>query len=117
MGDHEKETLKLTIEFDGGESPVDDILMWHLPAMIQMFRSKARDYASDDMFFTADFLGSRGQFAELWRKVGKLKRCMWDDKDMQHEQVDEILSDLFGHVMLAMDYVTADAIKRKYGQK
>jgi len=95
-------------------SPVDSLLMQHLPDLVQMFRSKARDYGSRG-HFTADALGSRGQFAEIWRKVGKLKRCMWDGKDMQYEQTDEILADLFGHIMLAIDYNEADAMAKKYG--
>ena len=95
------------------ESPVDSLLIQHLPHVVQMFRSKARDYGSG-RHFTADALGARGQFAEIWRKVGKLKRCMWDGKDMAYEQTDEILADLFGHIMLAIDYNEADSVANKY---
>ena len=102
----------LIISFEE-ESPVDSLLIEHLPHVVQMFRNKARDYGSDN-HFTADALGARGQFAEIWRKVGKLKRCMWDGKSMKYEQSDEILSDLFGHIMLAMDYVKTDAVAKKY---
>lgn len=107
----------LVISLDGGESPVDEMLVRHLPHMVALFRSKARDYASSDSFFTADVLGSRGQFAEIWRKVGKLKRCMWDNQDMKYEQVDEILADLFGHIVLGMDYINGESIRSKYKSK
>lgn len=96
------------------ESPVDALLIQHLPHIVQMFRSKARDYGSD-AHFTADALGARGQFAEIWRKVGKLKRCMWDEKEMEYEQTDEILSDLFGHIMLAIDYNELQCVAKQYG--
>lgn len=102
--------IKLT-----GDSPVDELIQRYLPDMIELFRSKARDYESEGTF-AADMLGSRGQFAELWRKIGKLKRCMWDGKPMAHEQPAEILADLFGHIMLATDYVTrndAEIVTRK----
>ena len=95
------------------ESPVDSLLIMHLPHIVALFRSKARDYGGDN-HFTADSLGARGQFAEIWRKVGKLKRCMWDGQQMKHEQADEILADLFGHIMLAIDYVEGEAIVNKY---
>ena len=95
------------------ESPVDGLLRQHLPHVVQMFRSKARDYGSNG-HFTADALGARGQFAEIWRKIGKLKRCMWDGEDMFYEQTDEILADLFGHITLAIDYNEADAVAEKY---
>lgn len=95
------------------QSPVDSLLIQHLPHIVQMFRNKARDYGTDN-HFTADALGARGQFAEIWRKVGKLKRCMWDGESMRYEKTDEILADLFGHIMLAIDYNEADAVAKKY---
>lgn len=94
-------------------SPVDDLLIKHLPHMVALFRSKARDYSSDNSF-TADVLGARGQFAEIWRKVGKLKRSMWDGRTMEFEQTEEILEDLFGHIMLAIDYSTVEKKVDKY---
>ena len=95
-----------------GPSPVDELLAERLPKVVELFRSKARDYAGNS-HFTANALGARGQFAEIWRKVGKLKRSMWDGESMAFEQTDEILADLFGHIMLAISYNEAEAIEKK----
>lgn len=109
---------KLVINFSGESTHVDEILRQHLPDMVDLFRRKARDYSTTyDSYFAADTLGARGQFAEIWRKVSKLKRCMWDREDMDFEQTDEILSDLFGHIMLGIDYVTAEALRKRYKQR
>ena len=61
--------------------------------------SKAADYGD-----TGDHLGIKGQYAELWRKIGKLKGPMWEDRQLTHEQPVEILQDLIGHCIKAIDY-------------
>ena len=81
------------------------ILTEVLPVLLENFLSKNADYASSGDFNTSELLGSRGQFAELWRKIGKLKGPMWDGKDLNHEQVDEILEDFCGHVLLALLFI------------
>lgn len=73
------------------------ILVDQLPDWIDEFARKNADYGD-----TSNHLGARGQYAELWRKVGKLKRVMWDGKDLNFEQADEILRDLIGHCFLAL---------------
>ena len=50
----------------------------------------------------ADFLGIKGQFAELWRKIMPLKRAMWDGEKLTREQPPEIIKDLIGHCLLAL---------------
>ncbi len=96
---------------DFGNSPADEIIARHLPGMVEMFRQKSRDYQTDS-FGTHEVLGAKGQFAELWRKMGKLKRSMWDDQPMQFENTEEILFDLFGHIMLAVDLVKRNGSKK-----
>jgi hypothetical protein len=97
----------VTLAWDDGrgDSPVDGLLERHLGPAIALFRTKARDYGERSGIFTADLLGSRGQFAEIWRKVPKLKKGMWDEEPLENESVTEILQDLIGHCLLALDYL------------
>lgn len=74
-----------------------------LPAVLESFFAKNADYGE-----TSDSLGVAGQFAELWRKIGKLRGPMWEGKVMCFEQPDEIVSDLIGHCLLTLLYM-ADA--------
>lgn len=87
-----------------------------VPEWIQHQRLKAEDYNSkkslDDfgigipqVFENADVLGIPGQFAEIWRKIWKLKKGMWDGADLVGESVREILLDLIGHCFLAIDMI------------
>ncbi len=96
----------VTIGWDDGrgDSPVDGLLERHLGPAIALFRTKARDYGERSGIFTADLLGGKGQFAEIWRKVPKLKKGMWDEEDLENESVPEILQDIIGHCLLALDY-------------
>lgn len=58
--------------------------------------------ANADYGETYESLGAAGQFAEIWRKVPKLKRAMWDGKTLNREQPREVLMDLIGHCFLAI---------------
>jgi hypothetical protein len=55
----------------------------------------------------ADETGLAGQWADLHRKVRKLKRAMWEgDEDyLEREGMREILMDLAGHVFLALELI------------
>lgn len=90
-------------EFD---SPVDDLLRQHLYPAIELFRRKAKDYSEADGFFTADHLGAAGQYGDLFRKMPKLKKSMWDKQPLNGEQPVEILQDFLGHVLLAIGYLS-----------
>jgi hypothetical protein len=76
---------------------VNDIL----PEVIELYLSKSRDYGGNVMDMLK--LGPKASFVDLWRKVGKLKRAIWDEQPMVGEQPDEILSDLVGHVLIILD--------------
>lgn len=66
--------------------------------------AKAKDYNSDaEGIEPADVLGLKGQFADIWRKIWKLKKALWDGKELTGEQPREILLDLIGHCFLAID--------------
>lgn len=68
----------------------------------ELFIRKSRDYGK-----TGDSLGARGQFADMWRKFGKIKHQVWDhpEKVVHFEGVKEILKDLIGHSILFLDYL------------
>lgn len=67
---------------------------------IQLFDQKNREYGSENAFV----LGSAGQFADIWRKIGKLKTALWDKKPEQltSEGTEEIIHDLMGHLFLTL---------------
>lgn len=67
---------------------------------ISMFIIKSRDYGE-----TADGLGSRGQFADIWRKVGKLRNLVWEGKQAQFEKPYEVVQDLVGHSILFLQFL------------
>lgn len=81
---------------------VDEIL----PEVLAGFLAKNADYGD-----TSFDLGVAGQYAELWRKVGKLKGAMWEGKELEFEQVDEIISDLIGHCLLSLYFIKQEQFK------
>jgi hypothetical protein len=54
---------------------------------------------------TSDHLGARGQYADMWRKMGKLKHTLWDGNEPVGEGIEEMLQDLIGHCLLTIDYL------------
>lgn len=54
---------------------------------------------------TGYVLGARGQYADMNRKMGKLKHTLWDGNPAVGEPVREMLMDLIGHCALAIDYL------------
>jgi hypothetical protein len=72
-----------------------------LPKVMELYLGKSRDYGGNVMDMIK--LGPKASFVDLWRKVGKLKRALWDDQPMVGEQADEILMDCVGHVLITLD--------------
>lgn len=98
------------ISFSGDESDqLHDILAEHLPDMLDLFIKKNAEYGSGEQS-SGTYLGARGQFADIWRKIGKLKIGLWDGNEAQltTESVDEILRDMIGHCFLALQLRAAD---------
>ena len=58
----------------------------------------------------ADETGLAGQWADMFRKVRKLKRALWEGETgyLTTETVGEILDDLLGHVLLAKEMLARD---------
>jgi len=65
---------------------------------LEEFARKARDYGNEDEFN----LGLAGQYADMSRKFKKLRRAMWDGKELTGEQPAEILHDLIGHAWITL---------------
>lgn len=68
-----------------------------LPSLVQRLQSKAEDYGNVFME-----LGLGGQYSDMHRKMHKLKQAMWEGKHLKGEQPDEILSDLFGNILISL---------------
>lgn len=85
-----------------------------LPLWLKGFERKSRDYNSLKTGWEPhEVLGVKGQFADLWRKVGKLKKALWDDEPLEGEQPLEIIDDLISHLFLTRDLlIRAEAEQR-----
>ena len=71
--------------------------------VLSRFNEKNRDYGD-----TSYALGVKGQYADMHRKMGKLKRGLWDGLELQQEGSEEILADLVGHALLTLDFLSFD---------
>lgn len=71
-----------------------------LSDVVALLREKNKDYGDN-----AVALGVKGQFSDIWRKIGKLRTALWDGKELQGEQPEEILMDLIGHCLLTIDLI------------
>lgn len=67
---------------------------------LQKFWEKNQGYGD-----TGYVLGARGQYADMNRKMGKLKHTLWDGHEAIGESMEEMLSDLIGHAGLTIDYI------------
>jgi len=67
-----------------------------LPPLVENFLMKSGDYGEDGF----QELGARGQYSEIHRKVKKIKRVLWDGEELKHESVEEVVADLFGHILI-----------------
>jgi hypothetical protein len=60
-----------------------------------MWREKRGDYG--DAFME---LGDKGQFSEIWRKVYKLKRSVWEGYELHGETPEQIAMELIPHCLM-----------------
>jgi hypothetical protein len=72
-----------------------------VPEWQVQFAGKNADYGAE----SAAILGAAGQYADMNRKMTKLKRSLWDGEDLTGEQPREILLDLIGHCFLTIDMI------------
>jgi hypothetical protein len=85
----------------------DEIQPSRLIEWAMLFIKKQKDYGDG-----ADDLGQAGQYAELHRKITKLRRAMWEGIPLENEPVREVLMDLIGHCFLAMMYTDRPRFQR-----
>lgn len=71
-----------------------------LPSVLDSFVVKNADYGD-----TADFLGAKGQFADINPKFWKLKKALWDGETLHGESLEQILADLIGHCLLTLYFL------------
>ena len=66
----------------------------------ELFLHKNRGYGN-----TAEYLGAKGQFSDIYRKVGKLKHTLWDGNEPVGESIEEMCMDLIGHCALTIHFL------------
>lgn len=79
-----------------------------LPAFAQKFVEANKHYGPGN----ANVLGPAGQFADIWRKIGPLRRSLWDGRELTREQPEEICLDLIGHLLLTVDMLREGVDRR-----
>lgn len=78
---------------------------------LRLFVRRNREYGD-----TANILGPKGQFADIHRKVAKLKNILWDENVAPQdvtESPEEIMMDLIGHCLLGIQMMRESP--RNYG--
>lgn len=74
-----------------------DIADYLIPEWWMQFKAKNNEYGTHD-----DDLGMRGQYADIHRKMKKLRNSLWDGLPLTHEQPREVILDLIGHLFLTL---------------
>lgn len=96
------DNVRVTFNVWQGDTPeLRAIITEHLVNWADLFGRKNSEYGSGSAFD----LGERGQFSDMYRKMIKLKRAMWDEDEsvLTTEGVDEIIMDLIGHCFLTLE--------------
>lgn len=85
-----------------------------VPEWLKAFERKAKDYNESLVpgVENADILGVRGQYADIWRKIGKLKKALWDGQPLAYEQPLEVIDDLIAHLFLTRDMLLREEAER-----
>ena len=92
-----KNTFDAHVE-PGDSQELRNIATQLMPEFLHLFAQKNKDYGNN-----AQELGLRGQFADIWRKIAKLKKSMWDGEELLFEGTDEVIMDLIGHLFLSLN--------------
>lgn len=88
-----------------------EILEQLLPEFAGRFAQAALHYGDNN----ADNLGPAGQFADIWRKIGPLRRALWDGEELTRESAEVILFDLIGHCLLTIGMLRREVDRRGAG--
>lgn len=108
-----KNTIRVDVTFPHDTSHQVKMVTEDFREFIQLFDEKNREYGSENAFV----LGSAGQFADIWRKIGKLKTALWDRKPEQltSEGTEEIVQDLIGHLFLTLQCLRKEGGAPRFG--
>lgn len=82
-----------------------------LPTFIAKFVAANLHYGPNN----ANVLGQAGQFADMWRKMGPLRRALWEGETLTREGPDDICMDLIGHCLLTIDMIQQGVDRRGTG--
>lgn len=82
------------------------VLIDVLPGLIELYLKKSKDYGGDVGAMIG--LGPKAHFVDMWRKMGKLKRALWDGVELEGEKPEEIMRDLVGHIFIILDTITRE---------
>lgn len=100
--DKDKTTCKFEIQNVPNEQ-AHRVLVDILPTLLELYMKKSKDYGGD-VGNLAD-LGPKAAFVDMWRKMGKLKRALWDGVELEGEKPEEIMMDLVGHIFIILDKI------------
>jgi hypothetical protein len=87
-------TIEYRIENIPDDEKIIEIINSILPKCLELYLAKVKDYGG-----VSGGLGPRAPFVDMWRKMIKLKRCLWEGEDLKFEQPSEILQDFIGTVL------------------
>lgn len=89
---------------------IERIKAVHIPLVLGRMERKAADYNSSGTlpFEPHTLLGIKGQWADIWRKVWKLHKALWDGVELKGEQPIEIIDDMIAHLLLTRDLITQE---------
>lgn len=68
-----------------------------VPEVLAAFEDGAHDYGD-----AYSELGVQGQFSDIWRKVIKLKRAVWDGIELEREPIEEVVGDIIRHCIIML---------------
>jgi hypothetical protein len=90
----------ITINYTNAGAQFRRIMHVHLPAWARVFEAKNAEYGDN-----AQELGVPGQFADIWRKISKLRTAMWEGhpERLTSESTEQVIMDLIGHLFLTLD--------------
>jgi hypothetical protein len=71
-----------------------EIMTAILPRAVELYLKKTKDYGG-----VSGGLGPKAPFVDMWRKMIKLKRSLWEGEELQFEQPSEVLRDMIGTVL------------------
>jgi hypothetical protein len=84
-------THSIEYRFENIPDHAVDIIQEILPKALELYLRKTKDYGG-----LSGGLGPKAPFVDMWRKMIKLKKGLWDDEDLGFEQPEEIIKDFIG---------------------